>query len=255
MTRYRKADRREHILTELKLYPHVRTSELASRFGVSTETVRRDVDALSREGLINRAYGGAAAVPMGAQPPFGERDQAHISERDRIGKRAAQLVEPGEVLMIDAGSTTSQFARHLAALGSDLTVFTNSLPVATALGQNETFQIIMCPGDFLAREAAVYGVETIDFLSRYNVNRAFIGAGGLTSNGITDVNRAASAVKRAMVRQSGSTCLLLDQSKFNLPLVSIVEPLSSIGMLVTDAAPDGLLKSALGTAGVSVQVC
>lgn len=254
MQRFRKADRRRQILTELKLYPHVRTSELAGRFGVSTETVRRDVEALSREGLISRAYGGAAAAPMGVQPPFGERDLAHIAERERIGKRAAELVEPGEVLMVDAGSTTTQFARHLAAVGRGLTVLTNSLPVASALGQNDSIQVILCPGDFLAREAAVYGTETIDFLRRHNINRAFIGAGGLTCDGITDVNRAASTVKRCMIRQSQLTYLLIDHSKFNIPLLSVVEPLSSIGVLVTDLAPEGPLKAALAAAGVTVQI-
>src|SRR5690606_26348076 len=176
MSRLRKRDRQEQILSELRHHPHVRTSELAARFGVSTETVRRDVDALSRQGLIRRAYGGAAAAPMGAQPPFGERNLARIEERARIARAAAELVRPGEVLMIDAGSTTHQLALRLAAVGSELTILTNSLAVATALGQNKSIHVVMCPGDLLGAEAGVYGPETLEFLSRYNANRAFIGS-------------------------------------------------------------------------------
>jgi DeoR/GlpR family transcriptional regulator of sugar metabolism len=255
MTRLRKSERRDRILLELELHPHVRTSELAGQFGVSTETVRRDVEALSQEGLISRAYGGAAAAPMGVQPPFGERERARIEERARIGRYAASLVRPGEVLMIDAGSTTNQLARSLAVTGRDLTVLTNSIPVATALGQNAAIQVILCPGDFLAQEAAVYGPETIEFIGRHNANRAFIGSGGLTCNGITDVNRAAAAIKRRMIRQSGETCLLVDHSKFDVHLVSTVEPLSSLNTVITDAPPTGALAEALGSMAVQIELC
>lgn len=254
MPRLRKIARREQILLELQHHPHVRTSDLAARFGVSTETVRRDVEALSQEGLIRRAYGGASAAPMGAQPPFGERDQARIEERAMIGRRAAELVRPGEVLMIDAGSTTHQFAISLAAAARDLTVLTNSIAVASALGQNETIQVVVCPGDFIASEAGIYGPETIDFLGRYNANRAFIGASGLTPNGITEANRLSVSVKRAMIRQSHESYLLVDRSKFDVSLVATVEPLSSLTGVITNEQPSGLLAKALTDSRVDVDV-
>lgn len=252
--RLRKRDRQEQILFELQHHPHVRTSELAARFGVSTETVRRDVEALSNKGLIRRAYGGAAAAPMGAQPPFGERNLARTEERARIGRSAAELVRTGEVLMIDAGSTTLQFALRLAASGQDLTILTNSLAIATALGQNEAIRVVMCPGELMAPEAGVYGPETLDFLSRYNANRAFIGSSGLTAKGISDANLAAVAVKRAMIRQSKETYLLADHSKFDVELMATVEPLTALKGIVTDRAPPSLLQEALLRAGAVVKV-
>ncbi|EKF43039.1 transcriptional regulator [Nitratireductor indicus C115] len=254
MARLRKNDRRDQILLELQHHPHVRTSELAARFGVSTETVRRDVEALSREGLITRAYGGASVAPMGAQPPFGERDQARIEERARIARRAAELVRPGEVLMIDAGSTTHQFALCLAATANDLTVLTNSVAVASALAQNETIQVVICPGDFMAREVGIYGAETIDFIGRYNANRAFIGASGLTTKGITEANRLAVGVKRAMIRQSRETYLLADHTKFDLDLVATVEPLTALTGVITDAPPPGPLAEALAVGTVEIHI-
>ncbi len=252
MTRLKKTARREQILVELRHHPHVRTSELAARFGVSTETVRRDVEALSGEGLLQRAYGGASAAPMGAQPPFGERDREHIEERAMIARRAAELVRPGEVLMIDAGSTTHQFAMALAAAAHDLTVLTNSVAVASALAQNETIQVIICPGDFMAREVGIYGAETIDFIGRYNANRAFIGASGFTARGITEANRLAVGVKRAMLRQSHESYLLVDRSKFDVNLVATVEPLSALTGIVTDEQPSAALAKALVEARVNV---
>ncbi|MDJ1464691.1 DeoR/GlpR family DNA-binding transcription regulator [Nitratireductor sp. GZWM139] len=254
MARLRKTARREQILLELQHHPHVRTSELATRFGVSTETVRRDVEALSQEGLIRRAYGGASIAPMGAQPPFGERDRARIEERAMIAARAAELVRPGEVLMIDAGSTTHQFALSLASVARNLTVLTNSVAVASALAQNETIQVVICPGDFMAREVGIYGAETIDFIARYNANRAFIGASGLTAGGITEVNRLAVGVKRAMLRQSLESYLLVDHSKFDVNLLATVEPLSALTGLVTNEQPTGPLAKALSDARVEVHV-
>lgn len=254
MTRLRKKDRRDQIVQELQHHPHVRTSDLAARFGVSTETVRRDVEALSTQGLVRRAYGGASAAPMGAQPPFGERDRARIEERARIGRRAGELVRPGEVLMIDAGSTTHQFAIGLAATGQDLTVITNSFAVASAVGQNETIQVVFCPGDFMVGEAGVYGPETTDFLSRYNANRAFIGASGLTSKGATEANRAAVAIKRSMIRQARASYLLVDHSKFEADLVATVEPLSSLSGIVTDQLPPPALEKAIRSAGIDIHL-
>jgi DeoR/GlpR family transcriptional regulator of sugar metabolism len=250
MTRLRKTERQQRILAELRLSPHVRISELAERFGVSTETVRRDVDLLSEKGLVSRAYGGAAPAPMALQPSFGERAEAHLEERMRIAELAATLPQPGEVLMIDAGSTTSQFARRLAVTGRDLTVLTNSIPVAGALASNDTISVILCPGDYSPREAAVYGDETLSFLQRFRANRAFIGASGLGVEGIMDANRAATAVKRVMLRQSGERYLLVDRSKFNQRMVSIVEPLMAIDAIIADELPDGALLEALTTAGV-----
>jgi len=250
MIRVRRNERQQQILAELRLSPHVRISALAERFGVSTETVRRDVDMLSEQGLVARAYGGAAAAPMGVQPSFGERNEAHLEERMRIAECAVALIQPGEVLMIDAGSTTSQFARRLAVTGRDLTVLTNSLPVATALGSNERIDVILCPGDYSPGETAVYGIETIAFLRRFRANSAFIGASGLSVDGIMDANRAASAVKRAMFAQADTRYLLVDHSKFNQRKLSLVEPLSAIDAVVADCAPDSMLMAALHDAEV-----
>ena len=123
-SRFKKGERRRQILLELKLRPHVRISDLAARFNVSTETVRRDVDTLSDEGLIARAHGGVSAATQGHYPSLDERESARIDERERIGRRAAELVGEGETVMIDSGSTTIQMARALAYLGTPSTVIT-----------------------------------------------------------------------------------------------------------------------------------
>ncbi|WP_099867551.1 DeoR/GlpR family DNA-binding transcription regulator [Pararhizobium haloflavum] len=254
MSRLGKLERRDRILGQLRLSPHVRISELADQFGVSTETVRRDVDALSRQGLVARAYGGAAASTVGFQPPFGERNQRLVDERARIAGRAASLVKPGEVVMIDAGSTTTQFAKALAMLNVPLTVLTNSLSVATTLGQQPTIDMIICPGDFVASEAAVYGHETEAFLRRHHADHAFIGASGIAEAGIMDANRPASAIKRVMIAQARQTTLLIDRSKFEKSYLSIICPLSDLDAVITDSPPGRMLEQALGASGVTLHV-
>src|SRR5262249_24650661 len=127
-----KQDRQSRILAELRVSTTLRISDLAAELGVSTETIRRDLEEMGQSGLINRTYGGAGARPLGYEPAWNERSNAMAVEREAIAALAIKLVRPGEALMIDAGSTTLHFARRLAAELRDLTVITNSFAVATA---------------------------------------------------------------------------------------------------------------------------
>src|SRR5688572_12665921 len=110
----KKAARRRLIMTELGLTPAVRTSDLARRLGVSPETVRRDIEELTQRGLVSRTYGGAAGRQLGLQPEFEHRSGLAVAERDAIARVAVTLVKPGDVVMIDSGSTTARFAHALA---------------------------------------------------------------------------------------------------------------------------------------------
>ena len=253
-TKLRKSARLEQILLELNLRSHVRTSELAERFNVSTETIRRDVEALSEEGLVSRAHGGASPPPHRHYPGFDERNRARIEERERIGRLAARLVEEGDTIMVDAGSTTLQFARFLAYQGTACTVITNSLNAATTLGRNPAIDIVLCPGDFLPSEAAVVGPDAIEFLHRHNVRKCFIGASSLSDEGLSETVRGFAAIKRAMLRQSKETHLLVDGSKLGVPGLSRVGGLREIAAIVVDRAPQEPFGSAFERAGIRVLV-
>lgn len=255
MTRLTKTQRQSRIVHELRTTSHLRITDLAERFGVSTETIRRDLEGLSREGVVSRAYGGAISrSPMGVQPAFGQREQEHVNERWRIGELAASLIAPGEVLLVDSGATTTQFARSLAARHKNVTVLTNSLAVALALGDGGAARTILCPGDFSGGEAGVYGPDTLDFCRRFQANKAIIGASALTSQGVMDVNSAASWVKRVMLEQADETFLLVDSSKFGQRRLEMVSPLGAVDALITDAEPDAALMEALAAAGTRVLV-
>ncbi|MHA1600727.1 MAG: DeoR/GlpR family DNA-binding transcription regulator [Alphaproteobacteria bacterium] len=249
-----KATRFERIIAELRASPTVRISELAQAFGVSAETVRRDIDELSQRGLVDRTYGGATAHALAHEPAVNERYRVLVEERKRIGARAAQLVEPGDVLMIDSGATTTHFAQRLAATAQDLTVLTNCLGVALALGQTPGIRVVLCPGDYNMQEGGSFGPETGAFLRRYNATKAFIGASGLTAEGPAEANPAAIWVKRSMIERSDRTLLLVDQTKFGARSLELICPLETLDDIVADSAPDSDLRDALTTAHVTLHL-
>ena len=251
--RLKKSERRRLILLELKLRPHVRISELARRFSVSAETARRDLDALSDDGLIDRAHGGASAPTQGHYPGLDERENARIAERERIGRRAAGLVQDGETLMIDSGSTTIQMARALAWLGTQCTVITNSIPVAMTIGHGLP-DVVLCPGDYLPAESATVGTETLEFLERFNVDRCVIGASGLSASGPSETVRGFAAVKRVMLQRATNRHLLIDSQKFGRKGLANFGELADLQSIVVDAKPKGDLLSALDGADVDILV-
>ena len=249
-----KDQRHRRILAALSTDPTVRISALAAEFGVSAETVRRDVEELSRQGAVRRTYGGASVPHAGVQPEIGERERMAVAERARIGAAAAALVEPGAVLMVDAGSTTTHFARALAVRGTAATVLTNSLAAAQALAGRPGLRVLLCPGELYAAERAVYGPETDDFLRRFNADLCLIGASGLTEEGPSDVESRASWVKRAMLARADRRVLLVDGGKFGAPHLERVCPLAVLTDLVTDQEPPPDIAGALEQAGVRVTI-
>ncbi|MEO8485251.1 MAG: DeoR/GlpR family DNA-binding transcription regulator [Betaproteobacteria bacterium] len=247
-------DRHAQILALLRRDGIVRIATLARTFDVTTETARRDLDDLAASGALQRTYGGGASRSLIDEPGIGLRGLVHAEERKRIAAAAAALVETGDALLIDAGSTTSLFASALAARDLHLTVVTNCLPVASALGAAERCRVILCPGDYVPREAGVFGTEAVAFLSRFHANKAFIGAGGITAEGLSDADSAGCAVKRTMVECADRSLLLLDSSKFDTVQFERVGPLDALDDLVTDAAPPRRLAAALKAAKVVVRL-
>lgn len=252
--RLKKADRRRQILLELRLKPHVRVSDLAAQFSVTTETVRRDMEELGDAGLLNRAHGGASAATPGSHLDMDQRRLERIAERKRIGRFAASLVSDGDTVMIDAGTTTMEFARALAFEERRVTAITNSLQVAMVLGQSSAAHVRLAPGKYMQQEAAVIGTEACEYLSGYNVDACFVGAAGLSEAGVTEAVHGFDAIKRTMLRQGAARRFLIDSSKFGRTHLSRVATCDEIGTLVTDALPDGALAKAIRDTSIEILV-
>jgi len=249
----KKSERRRQILLELKLRPHVRISALAERFNVSTETLRRDMDALAQDKLIDRAHGGASAPSRGHFPSLDERAFARIAERERIADLAAASVRDGETVMIDSGSTTIELAKALAYRATSCTVITNSLPVAMTLGHGVA-HVMLCPGEYQAQESAVIGTEALEFIRGFCVDRCMIGASGLSEEGVSETVRGFAAVKREMLRRATTRQLLIDSQKFGLSGLARVADIEDLHTLFTDTRPKGSLLVALEAAHVDIRV-
>lgn len=247
-------ERHARILRDLKINPALRVAHLAKAFGVTTETIRRDLDALSADGRLARTYGGAAAARGLREPALHEREHLHVAARSRIGERTAAMVKPGDILMIDSGSTTLHFARHLASRLKNLTVITNSPAIATTLGVNGSVRIILCPGDFDAFEGGVFGVHTVEFLKQLHADRAVIGASGLSMAGPNEAMPGAAHVKRAMMAQAKRTTLLVDASKYGERHLEWIHPWHLFDEIVVDRKPPPPLAEALREADVKVHV-
>lgn len=252
-TKSKKSERHAKILLELKLRPHVRISDLAKQFLVSTETLRRDLDALAKEGLIDRSHGGATAPFQGYYPTLSERSASKTNQRQHIARLAASTVEDGETIMIDSGSTTIELAKALSHRGVACTVITNSLPIAMTLGYGAA-DVLMCPGEYQPHESAVVGTETLEFVRNYQVDRCMIGASGFSQDGISESVRGFAAIKREMLRQSAKRQLLIGAEKFGQKGVARVAGLDALDTVFVDRQPTGHLSAALKAADVKIRV-
>ncbi|UVK50488.1 DeoR/GlpR family DNA-binding transcription regulator [Mesorhizobium sp. AR02] len=253
-SRLSKKERHALILSEVRRSASIRISRLALRLGVAGETIRRDLIELGDAGLLNRTYGGATISLVTSEPVIAERSQTMIEERARIGRGAAGLVEKGQIVMIDGGSTTYEVARSLSQLKRDLTVITNSIGVASVTGANPTFRVILCPGTYDSREASVVGEDTVEFVRRYNADIAIIGASSLSADGPSDMISGAAAVKRAMIARALSTALVVTNDKFGRNSLERVCALGELSDIVTDREPQPALRAVIEAAGTELHV-
>ncbi|GLK77794.1 DeoR family transcriptional regulator [Methylopila jiangsuensis] len=246
-----KSARHADILAQITEQPSLRVADLAERMGVSTETIRRDLDELTRRRLINRTYGGAVRAP-GAEPAIGQRHGLFVAERERIARTASARVTPGALLMIGSGATTTHVARRIAAEHKGLTVLTHSFAVATVLAINPTITVIMAPGAYLASEGATVGALTTRFFNEFSADLAIVGASGLTEEGATDALLEPAAVYGAIASRAATTMVVADRSKFDQMFPARYATWRELGVLVTDAPPSGALAAALERRQVEV---
>jgi DeoR family fructose operon transcriptional repressor len=229
---------------------------IAEQFDVTTETVRRDLSALERMGLVRRVHGGAVPASSLAVIESGllERDQANTAEKELIAKAALdQLPPPGGTILLDAGSTTSRFASTLPR-DHRLTVVTHAVPVAARLAGMAQIDLHLLPGRVRTTTQAAVGADTVTALHRLRVDVAFLGTNGLSvEHGLSTPDSDEAAVKRAMVEAARVVVCLTDSSKLGAEAPIRFAELGEVDVLVTD---DGVgdTRDAIAAAGVEVVV-
>jgi DeoR/GlpR family transcriptional regulator of sugar metabolism len=212
-------------------------SELSQRLGVSEMTVRRDLDALERQGLVRRVHGGAVATrPREEGGGFAAREAWQASTKDRLGAAVAAMVEPGSRLLLDAGTTTVHVAEHLAER-APLTVAVLSLQAAARLADRPGIELLLVGGRSRPGERSLVGPLALRTLESLSFDCFVMSIGGVRAeHGWSEFSLDDAAVKQVGLAQSARTVTVADATKLGVRAFSQVAPLDAVDRFVTDTA-------------------
>lgn len=223
---------------------------LAAQLGVSEATIRRDLEALHEQGRLTRVYGGALAVD-GGDEPFAEVSAVRADEKNRIARKAAELIEDGESVLLDIGTTAHQLAQQLH--GRSLTVVTSNLAVLEELQNDEQIELIVLGGLLRRSYRSLVGYLTEESLRQIHVDTLFLGTSGVRPDGrVMDSTMIEVPVKRAMIQAADRVVLLADASKFPGHGVAKVCDPGELTTVVTEPGADEATRAQLAEAGVQV---
>ena len=247
--------RQSELLHEVQRLGSASVEALAERFGVTLQTVRRDVKQLAEAGLVARFHGGVR-VPSSTTENIAYRQRQRLNEaaKQRIARAVAKAVPDGCSLIINIGTTTEAIARELLQ-HRGLRVITNNLNVAAILSDNPQCEVIVAGGVVRARDRGIVGEVTVDFMRQFRVDIGLIGISGIEADGtLRDFDYREVKVARAIIEQSRTVWLASDHSKFNRPAMVELARLGELDMLFTDAAPPAPFPALLAEAGVQCVV-
>jgi DeoR family transcriptional regulator, aga operon transcriptional repressor len=231
------SERRQQISALVRERGSVQVAPLAKRFGVSMQTIRKDLHFLAKRGVAERSYGGAissTSVNIASEPAVEAKRAIHTDEKVRIGALAATMVLPGESVVLDSGTTTLQIAHHLPDV-EDITVLTNDLDILAVLARKERITVVMLGGALRRRNRAFYGAQTMDALEDLHVDKLFLGVDGFDiERGITTHYEPEAMLNRRMVQAAGRVIAVTDSSKFGRVCLHRILNVGEIDALITD---------------------
>lgn len=228
-------ERRKEIIRLLQTQVSLETNKLASAFGISPVTVRRDFEYFEKQGFLTCTYGGA--IVNHSLPKFTEKDltpNGIIQEKRLIAKKAAELVHSGDTIILDAGSTVKELAIELLEK-TDITVFTNSILSLNVLAQKDkSISLFTIPGQFRKNSMAFMGAMSASFLETVHVDYAFLGMTNVSyDNGYTIRDPEEVYIKRMMHKAAKKTVVLADHSKLGSSSLFTALSLSDVDLLIT----------------------
>lgn len=247
-------DRRNQIIDMITQQRTIKNAQLMERFDISIETVRRDLEYLEQQGYLRRVYGGAVLnTSLGGEPEYASRAKDHFSEKTAIAEAAVKLINPQDSVFLGVGTTVQAMVQFMKNLG-EITVFTNALRTAIALSEFPECSVVLPGGQLRAKELTLSEFPSEESISHFNIDKAFIGTGGITEAGITDYHIGEARLHRQLVKNAKQSIALIDSSKFGIRAMTNVCTLQEIDIVVTDSnAPKQIVK-ALEQAGVQVVI-
>ena len=247
--------RQRELLNHIRAYGTGSVNEMARLLGVSTSTVRRDLNELQERGLIERVHGGASPLSDDVEPIRPLREVAYADEKRRIGEAAARLVGDNSTVLILGGTTTEAMLPFLGG-ARGLTVLTNSLMVVNRLSQFTEIAIIVLGGLLRRQEMSLLGHLTIAGLDEFHIDQVFSGAFGIDPEmGVTGTNLSETQTDRSLASSARELIMLADHSKLAQRGPARLVPTSAITTLITDDGADAEILERFRKAGVTVQTC
>lgn len=250
--------RQDRIAEQIEAVGFARVTDLAERYGVSPVTVRSDLGALEAEGRVRRVRGGA--VPTGAlrhEPTLEQAVRENQAQKTAIARYAASLVQPGQVVILDVGSTTTAIALELVARPAlhDVTVVTNGLNLALALEPaSDRIDVLVTGGMVRPRQHSLVNPFAGLILEQTSAHIAFIGCNGVDAErGVTNLNFAEAEVKRAMINAAREVVVVADGSKIGAVEAARICGVSDVDVVVTDGSAPEHAVAMLEQSGTTVR--
>lgn len=230
-------ERYEYIIETLKRDCAVKVSKLIKELNVSIETIRRDLEYLEKEGILERVYGGAVLKKVSVDRlSFEKREEEFKEEKLEIASIAIRYINEGQSIALNDSTTNVEIARQLKNKFKNITVITNSLAIATELANSQDINIILAGGLLNNKEYAFYGEFAKNILSNFIVDRAFIGVGGVSLNrGITDYDIHTVEIQKMLIEISKEAIILADSSKIDSVSLTKISDIEDVNFIITDS--------------------
>ncbi|MFT3676015.1 MAG: transcriptional repressor AgaR [Chitinophagaceae bacterium] len=245
--------RRALILEKLDKHGQVDVPSLSQELKVSEVTIRNDLIRLEQKNMLIRARGGAIKVDrVGIDFNLSDKNKQHLEEKKRIGKAAAALVEDGDTIILDSGTTTMEIARNLINV-SNLTVITNALNIANQMADHQKANVII-PGGFLRKNSlSLVGGAAEENFKNYFCDKLFLAVDGFnTTHGMSTPNVEEAHLNRVMIEIAKQVVVVADSSKFHKRSFAFIAPVTEVDVVVTDAGIPVEDRKKLENAGVKV---
>ena len=231
-------ERKREILAKLSAEGKVIVSELAREFGVTEETVRRDLEKLDNEGLVSKIYGGAVAKKNTALDlPYNVRVGFNVAEKEIISELVSEIVKDGDRLMLDSSSTDIYIVRRLKSK-KNLTIITNSVKILLELSDKPDFTVLCTGGSLKEGSLSLNGSSAEKMIGSYHVDTAIVSCKGIDmALGATDSNEADGRIKQAMFASADRRILAVDGGKFDSKSFVKLCGVNELDTIITDTAP------------------
>lgn len=246
-------ERREQIISLLNSEKTISVNKLSKIFNVSAVTIRNDLRHLEKQGCILRSYGGAMINKTFAfDRPLLDKSRINFTSKNKIAQKATELVEDGDHIILDSGSTTALMVPYLSQK-KDLVVLTNALNIAYDLANNNNIEIIVTGGNVRKNTYSISGQTVEQILKMYHFNKLFLGVDGFDiKTGITTPNFAEACVNKTMCEVTDKIIAITDSSKFGRKSFCMIEKVKNIDYVVTDSGIPPNYLSELYTLGINV---